>query len=900
MVKKASENFIKKIVAIILVAVLFASVFGSSIHSEAGFDSKTALNYQGFSGKTEVPDAVLFIGTFIMHKDGLTDDLYTKAVKMGARAGQSTIYYKSELSDGQWFEVGNIDNGIKGISSEGRPVTVDTIKPLYVQYYMGKDGILRDAKTMEPVNPFDIPDPYDLTDFSELEPILNNFTSSTSATSITQADYLKNKNSKESGNLRSDVYTYQLLSTFFSLNLRDSQTDKYDEQLKNLNSAYINYKIAGQDDEAALVYELMGKVDGLRRAIVMEKLSQLDGNILNSLYSLCSGSQYTSSGSFKDTSSAGVTASSDENVKKLQDSVSHDFLTENESAIQNILTSWFGSLGIKSYGNGWWTVLDDAASEKRSKSEEANKDNEDYVYDKTPNESPFSADKDLLDAIGTALSNCSNSYTEYKSKALVDTEDILGHVIYKYSVQVIDQSSGGALGGPVSYLKYATNIKDGIIGDKEGELSFLKSSLISVGASKYAAAATAGPNSEYSSLTSEGAKKSALEKQKTDLEAIRSTFQYLIEAMRQRDEGASALEYVNDRIDITEDLLKQIPSDDFKSYSTSSVQGHLSWLREEIDKIIASDESLKSKLDELRDRKAELQRKRDQCLDNNDLAGAKAYDAKIAAVDKDIEANGSDAASMADKLVDKAMSKLADNSDADLAGIAQALADVGDEDALNALAEKAKDSGASANAMAGINDAQNSLKDKSSFADAEALLADIESMLGKSVDEMDDRELIIADCVASKIAKSGDASAETLVQILTNRLLTDGNKYLYRQYEQNKSNEYISMEAISDISAYRYLYDDNKTTATMTSGSKVYTFKLGSDEMTKNTAGSESEELSTNTVYQNYVYLSEDDALSYFGCSSEYLSSVDYAACLTKTMQSDVEEYVNQLQENSD
>ena len=552
-----------------LSAALLATVFGRPIESEAIFDKDKAITYQEFSSKVTVDDSVLFIGTYIIHKDAMNTQLKEKAEQSAAESGQSNIYYKSEVSGGKWFSIRDIDNGVKGISKFGTPENIQTINPLYVTYYAGKDGILKDAKTLAAKNPFDIPDPYDLSSLPELEPIRSHFTSSQSETSISQTDFLDNKGSKTSGNMRSDVYYYQLLSTFFSLNLRDAQTNKCDQQLQALNDSYIALKGQGKEEEAQLVFSLMEKVDATRRALIMERLAMLDENLLNTLYTLCSGSYYTPYGNFKDSSSANSTATYDYTIE-LQDSLKHNFTGTNNAS--SFVQSLFSSIGVTSSSSGWWTVLEKYESDRSKRDQEANKDNEDYVQDKSQNEYPFSANEQLIEAIGTAIGNCANSYTTYLSKALVDTDDILGHAIYDYSSQVIAQTSGTTLSGPIDNLKHATNIKDNKISDKEGELQLLKNSLIDMAANKYFASATEGAGPDYSQQSSEGSKKSYLEDQKAKEESYRTMLEYLIEARRQRETPADCLEYVNQRIKDTESLLTSIPADDYKTYSTSSVQ----------------------------------------------------------------------------------------------------------------------------------------------------------------------------------------------------------------------------------------------------------------------------------------------------------------------------------------
>ena len=322
--KLSYDKLIRRGIAITLCAATLALVFGKSFQSRALFDEKKAINYQTFSSKTTVENSVLFIGTYIIHKDALTDDLFEKAQDSAAESGQNNMYYKSELADGNWFFLDTIDNGIKGISSEGLPESIDTINPLYVTYYVGSDGVLRDAKTMAGLNPFDIPDPYNLASLPELDPIRTQYTMSEGATSISQEDFLNNRNSKDSGNLRSDVYYYQLLSTFFSLNLRDAATDKCDTQLANLNQSYIALKDAGEDEQAAIVYDLMDKVDATRRLLIMERLSEMDDNLLSKLNELSTGTYYTPYGNFKDSSEDKNKNNIPEYLVELEDSTKGD------------------------------------------------------------------------------------------------------------------------------------------------------------------------------------------------------------------------------------------------------------------------------------------------------------------------------------------------------------------------------------------------------------------------------------------------------------------------------------------------------------------------------------------------------------------------------------------------
>ena len=896
------KRIISFLMAVLIAASGIAVFMNRGIIADALFDPETALLYSQFKNQTTVDDSVLFVGTYIVHITALTDAIWDKAQESASDSGQNDIYYKSELSDGQWFAIDDVDNGLAGISSQGIPVDESVIDPLYVSYYAGADGILRDAKTMLPVNVFDIPDPYDLSKLPELQPLWLQYTYSESAQEISQADFLKNRNSEQTGNLRSDVYYYQLLSTFFSLDVRDAETNKCDEDLQRLNGCYINLKAAGADEEAALVYGLMEKVDAKRRMIVMDRLVMMDPNLLNTLNTLATGSNYTPYGDFKDSSSDANNAYNPDYINELEDSTKHDFSASTLAFRSPWLLTWFNRLGIMGNRDGWWTILDTSVENDRKRHEEANSENDDYVYDQTPKDNSFAADTSLTEAIGTCMSNCSDSYTTYLAKSLEDSKDILGHSEYDYSTQVIDSSSSSGLGGPVTYLKHVVNIKNNTVSDKAGELDFLKSSLIPQADSAYTQNSKAGPEADYATLTSDNARTAFLDDQKTSLEADRSMLQFLIDGVRQRDTAANALEFVYQRLDIAETLNDSIPDSEFKPYAKSSVEAHIVWLKEEAQKIIDSDESLKSEADRLKDKKDELQGKRDAALDDNDLAGAKALDALIAAVDQDIaDAAGSGsggaggADSMADALVDKAMDKLADDANADLSGIADALAAAGADDALDKLKDKAAASGASASTLRGIQNAIDSSAGSKSSASEDELLAQLESLFGKSLDEMDDRELAIAAATMSRLARSGIEPATGLTSKLVNRLISTSNKYTYRQYSSNQSVEYINLRVISDVTSYRYFYDEPKATATVTSGSKVYIFKRGSDSMYKGSTDEEPEKMNDAVVAQGALMIGETDGGVYFGCCAEYAYGTDYAICLTGPMQARVEEYTESL-----
>jgi hypothetical protein len=934
--KRKISCLLKRLPILLAVIILITSI--PSFISRAIFDEKDAITFSEFKSKYTIDNSVLFIGTYVVHINALTDDIYEKASDSASQSGQSEIYYKSELADGNWFDIGDVSNGIKGISNNGIVVPETELDDLFVRYYAGADGILIDLLSGSGVNPFDIPDPYDLKQLEELNPLWLQYTYSTESQDLSQEDFLSGRNSKESGNLRSDVYYYQILSTFFALNLRDSNTDQLDRQLAALNSIYADYKAQGKEDEAEVVYTLMKKVDSSRRAIVFEKLSQLDPNALDTLFSLANGSYYTSSGNFKDSSSEANAGSEPDYVRQLQDSLSYDFETGGSSAWYS---SWMQSLGINQGSDGWWIVLEEAA-------EQQSDDDDDDDDDQQEKGDAFNADNGITEAIVTCISNCTTSYISYSSDALTDVDTVLGHAEYLYSSQVIESSTGGSLDGPIEYLKHILNIKDNIVVDAEGELSLLESSLLTSAQDKYLGIVNGGIDPEYNSVQGESAKQLVLESQIAKTDSVCSELKFIIEAVKNRKSAADALVTVNGITSWAEGLKNGVIEDEYGPSAYLSIETFLNYLKNLAQEIIASDKSLQSDEDALREKKEELQLERDKALDNNDLAGAKKYDAMIAAVDKDINAlkgnssgdgsgdgsgsgsgdgsgsgsgsgdgsgsgsgsgdgsgsgpgsgsgSGSGSGDITDDLLAKAANDLQNDANADLSDIAKALSDLGEDEALKDLKELAEKSGAGSDTLAGINDAMASKSSDSSSGglSEDDILKFVEDFFGKSFDEMDMKELAVVTVALCKFNRMGNAPAGALASRLGTMGITKKNMYFYSQCKDTKATEYISLKAIGDISAYRYFYDDNKKISTMTSGTRIYIFTNGSNVMYKNSYGEDEEQMDGAIKMSDVPHISETDSLVYFKIETEYIPDSSYAVCYTTPMKSRAEEFLKLL-----
>lgn len=134
------------------------------------FDESQAVPYEVFQASHTVEDATLFIGTYLIHVQALTDELYEKAQESASDSSQMNVYYKSELAFGAWIDITDA-NGLSELAGQGTVVEESELFPLWVTCYTGSDGITRDARDDHVIDIFSEPSPYDLYSLAELEPI---------------------------------------------------------------------------------------------------------------------------------------------------------------------------------------------------------------------------------------------------------------------------------------------------------------------------------------------------------------------------------------------------------------------------------------------------------------------------------------------------------------------------------------------------------------------------------------------------------------------------------------------------------------------------------------------------------------------------------------------------------
>ncbi|MBR5420233.1 MAG: hypothetical protein IK115_03685 [Lachnospiraceae bacterium] len=907
--KKGLVGFTGRLLVELAALAMVLGIFLQGDSVKAVANESLAMRYAVYKAGHNIEDGILFIGTYLIHKDAITDELYEQAQQSASDWGQQDIYYKSELGGGSWF---NISEGgsLESITDRGEPVEEEELANLYVQYYMGQDGKLIDVMNGEEKNPFDLVDPYDLTKLPELEPLRLQYTYSEEKTSIKEKEFLTNRNSWDKKAVRADVYYYRIITIFFDMDLRDAETNRCDEDLARLYACYKTLKANENDEEAELVYSLMAKVDARRRAIVFEKLTQGDDNAIGELYELINGKYYTAKGDFKTAYSEGESGGIPEYLLQLRLAVQHDFgSTDNYERKQ------------RDNGNytDWWIPIVPDSHEDDDEDEE-----------KADPEDAMAVDSDLLSSVSDSLEKCEESYNTHSNNRLIDVDNVLGHAEYEYSMAVIASASAAGLSGDTTNLKNVRNIKEGIISDSTGELDMLNNTLLPKALAKYSGAAQEGTGEDYAKAIANGkgeaSKENALNDQKDRLEAKRSELQFLIGEKRKRTEAEVMLADIYQRITDTTNMEDAVPGDAFSARAKQSLEDHIIWLKDEAQSIQNENDSLASDLDKLKAKKEDLQNQKAAALDDNDLSGAADLDAMIAAVDQDIADeeerlknemdnadNAGDAAaalvdmgdSMAaleDRLKDRAKSRIDDGDFDGLMNSIDALAAIGAEDALKDLKDDLDGAGApasvknalddaiadaAANANGGMGGDGNS--DGKSIANLteDDLLDAIEALFGDAASLSGDKLAAVVDAL-SQLSDKGCAAAKRLLKDFLAMALGEGNGFIYAQYSGNVSVEYVLVTSLAYVSGYRYVYDDAKQQAKLTRGADVYEFTAGNPE---GGHGGGTINLKTKPVLSGGFYLGEDDVKDNFKCWAQYLNGTDYAVCISE----DIEDMASEL-----
>ena len=107
---------------------------GGLLYAQGFWDEEKAVHITADA----IEPSTLAIGTHLIHLSALTDSLYEIANQSAEESGQNTIYYKSELGGGAWFDITSATS-LADITEQGTAVQNGDIEALFFTHHTKSD-----------------------------------------------------------------------------------------------------------------------------------------------------------------------------------------------------------------------------------------------------------------------------------------------------------------------------------------------------------------------------------------------------------------------------------------------------------------------------------------------------------------------------------------------------------------------------------------------------------------------------------------------------------------------------------------------------------------------------------------------------------------------------------------
>ena len=897
----------------------------SRMDAYAVLDESTAIRYSAFSLRNTVENGTLFIGTYLIHMSAMTDELYEKAQKSAEDSGQYNVYYKSELANGEWFDISSAE-GLADITDAAEPVEAAELADLWVTFYAGADGIVRSATNSAAVCIFDQPSPYDLYRLSELEALRNQYDNT--YTSETQGV---------------NRYFYDQLRNFFGLNLRNAVTDECDRQINLLQGVYNRLQQQDKSEQAEILYALMGKIDAKRRAEVFYQLMEAEDSRLNQLQSLLGGSAYSkdnyndeqfmASADLSDAVGTAMESCESSYITHSGNQISNDgtvlgeaeytlsmsILQKAESGNADLETELLKLKNLYSIKDslikdkdGELSLLERElipAAEKRLKSAFSSGAGQEYKAAVAQGKSKVACEK-LLTLQKTEQDKISNEY-QFLIKAKAER---MGSQAADYLFDKIEET--GNYYNDIKDDAYAQNAQAGIDACLQ-ELQQLAQSVID------------GDSSARSTLSN-------LESDKEDIQTLRD------EALDKNDLAlAKKYDAMLDAIDVEiaaeeQRLSEQLANgsaverakamtqlgDKTQAANIAKIQnnakkklaeGDMSGIVEAVDALAAlgAEDALKDLASSLGTDATDAVRNALnsalQQVQGSGSAGGGSSTGSGSAGDGSSTGSGSTGGG----------SGTGSGSAGDGSGTGSGSAgdgsgtgsgNTGDGSGTGSgstgggsgtgSGSAGDGSGTGSGSTGGGSGAGNENAADGFGLTGDELLALIESVIGNSFDDMDDTDQAAALGALSLFGDEGSQAAAALAGTLAADCMKNGNKSLFVRYSGSGAEKYISAQTIGKVTEYRYIYSASRRDAALSSRGRTYRYSVGSSEV-RLTDGT-IEQMPSETVLQgNVAYIPEAAGSKYFGCTVINIEGTEYAVCVTEGMEATVEQLLENLKEGA-
>lgn len=252
------------------------------------------------------------------------------------------------------------------------------------------------------------------------------------------------------------------------------------------------------------------------------------------------------------------------------------------------------------------------------------------------------SEPEVMSAVAESLGNVQNALITYGGRMLSEGTTVMSKTEYKFSSALISDAESGsytACDKDVQDLILLGHIQNDVIADRPQELALLENTLLPEATSAYVQALGQGESAEYRAEAAKGSAQALLDRFITENEgevnSRRGELEFLITAKCSRVDPASGMTFIDQRLELTTGSFSSaIPQDAFAETCQESVETHIEFLTEKRRALELA--SGGNAMDELTAQKEELQAQRLAALDKDDLAGAKALEEQLKALEESI------------------------------------------------------------------------------------------------------------------------------------------------------------------------------------------------------------------------------------------------------------------------
>jgi hypothetical protein len=867
MEKKQTKRSSKKYVVLLLAALLCILVGRQITRAALENDNDTSVRSVHVSD-SEIEVSTLVIGSHLIHIRGLTETLYSIALDSANTFSQDKLYYKSELANGQWFEITDASS-ISDISTDGTLVDQSVIEALEFTHKTDADGVTTDLRTGQTVNIFDIKSPYDLSGMEELEPIRLRY------------ETLQAKSSD--GRTGSDEKYINMIRELFAADLRSEDCITCDEYLAALER--YRQDLNDRDASASWMDTLDGvssAVDAARRVLVYEQLQALLEDLLNRAQGLASTAASDGSADGGQEADNSLVVNDDivsaigDSMNQVESSLSAyeaKLLEEGTTVISKSRYDKTNDLAVCAVANDYSSCDTDL-----SRLVALNNIVEDKIVDVT-------AELELLES-------------ELVPKTRSDYEAALKAGASDDYVKAMVQGAAAAVGE--QYLKAQRAEVDALCQDYQAML-----------------------DAEWKRMSNEDAQADALK--------LLDSLSLLTDSVQMDDAYQSMQESIDSQKLWLLDSYASLVAEAGVSSDMDALTEELADLQQQYQDALDRNDLAEASLAEAQIQAVQADidaLETDYLAILNSPNSSESDKAKATAGLGD----GTSASAINQLASDflNALSEAGSGSTvdagADDADTQQLLNEL--EHILAALEELTPlNPAAAASAVSGISDAlsgSTALPD-SAQADLQASVADLQTQAGQALDNSNGttmsaaaaKELldsVLENLFGTDYDSAGDARrAEALLAMewfgeqtgnqniaayaasLANSQAEGNSPYIYKKYTQ-ETGTYLSLHAVGNILKYRTIFDNVHQVETLSKGMEYYTFTNGQRAYGMTGSASKLMERAAG-LQERQLYITAADAKKIFSLEAEPIDLAGYAAAYTKDMGSEAEEILKALQE---